>query len=179
MVTTHSSLFCRAAQSRSAPKVALTSPHKTAIECFMGRLGGSVGRGYTEARCVLVVICARTSQPKASGQQQHREVWSLCIPLPPLPAHAGGASLTVVNSGYCPRGDQHKSAEGKVVRQWPTRPEVPFSHGRWDTEMPVDKSLADAKQWHGNGTQDAVAQPYPLDLSIGPVLSSLRQHRIR
>ena len=46
------------------------------------------------------------------------------------------------NSGLwhgCAGGGQHKSAERKWARQWPTRPEAPSCHRRWDTKMPVGR----------------------------------------
>ena len=58
-------------------------------------------------------------------------------------------------------GSQHKSSERKWAHQRPIKPSVPFCHRRWDTKMPVDKPLTDAKQWYCSGTQNAIAKPYP------------------
>ena len=73
----------------------------------------------------------------------------------------GGGSSPQRNSGLlhvCTGGGQHKSAERKWARQWPTRPEVPLGHREGDTKMPVGRPPTIAKRWMGSGTPKAVAE---------------------
>ena len=45
-------------------------------------------------------------------------------------------------------------------------PEVPFCHGRWDTEMPVDQPPTDAPQWKCRASTHTPPPP-PRDIPLG------------
>ena len=97
--------------------------------------------GPLDRLCVVVVLCV---------------VVRCCV----LPPERNSGPLHVRTSG-----DQHKSADRKRARQWPTRPEVPFSVTE---DGAVDRPPTVARQWIHSSTSMTPASRDALERGVSP-----------